>query len=186
MSKPDRINIFWFRRDLRTEDNLGLFEALRGDYPVVPLFIFDTLILEQLGDRCDKRVAFIHDTVSALSRKMEKYGSSLYVAHGKPVTVFEQLIQEFRIAQVMTNHDYEPYAIERDKEVAQLLAGRGVAFRTFKDQVIFDPGEILKPDGKPYVVFTPYANAWKRRLNGLAPKPWASDGMLSGLKMWNS
>ncbi|HEV2354162.1 MAG TPA: deoxyribodipyrimidine photo-lyase [Puia sp.] len=175
------ITVFWFRRDLRLEDNHGFFRALDGPHPVLPVFIFDPAILEELDDRRDKRVAFIHQALAALSEKLASLGSTIYTAHGEPVRVFAQLIGQYAIAQVISNHDFEPYAIRRDRLVAELLTGRGIRFSTFKDQVIFDPMEILKPDGTPYVVYTAYSKAWKQRLGGIVPPAYDSEKRLSGL-----
>lgn len=154
-------NIFWFRRDLRLEDNSGLYHALEAPEPVIPLFIFDTDILESLEDRADPRVTFIYDEVTRLKRELDRKGSSLVVRFGRPVDVFTDLMREFSVHTVYANHDYEPYARRRDEAVGRLLADNRIGFLTFKDQVIFEKGEVLKDDGKPYTVFTPYARKWK-------------------------
>jgi len=164
MVKRYPINIFWFRRDLRLEDNAGLFHALKSDLPVLPLFIFDTDILAKLNDKADKRVEFIHGEVERLSGELEKYGSSLMVKRGNPMEVCEELLKGYDVRTVFTNHDYEPYAIERDKKVKELLAKYGRVFQTYKDQVIFEKHEVVKDDGKPYTVFTPYSRKWKAEL----------------------
>ncbi len=156
---PDTV-IFWFRRDLRLTDNCGLYHALREGRPVVPVFIFDTEILCHLEDKRDRRIEFIHQTLKAIQEQLVARGSSLVVLHGNPVDVFKQL----RPAAVFTNHDYEPYARERDDQIHQQLTARGIPFRTFKDQVIFEKDEVVKDDGKPYTVFTPYSKKWKARL----------------------
>jgi len=161
----ESINIFWFRRDLRLEDNVGLYHALRGDSPVYPIFIFDTEILEKLS-KDDARVHFIHSRLRYLRNNLEEQvGSSLAIYHGRPKAIFEKLLSEFRIGQVFVNHDYEPYARKRDSEIGQLLKEKEVNFKTFKDQVIFEKGEVLKDDGKPYLVYTPYKNRWKQKFS---------------------
>jgi deoxyribodipyrimidine photo-lyase len=159
------VSIFWFRRDLRLTDNAGLYQALRGPHPVLPIFIFDTCILDQLEDRSDRRVAFIHAALNNMQRQLTGWQSSLQVHVGDPVRIFPQLLKSYTIGAVYTNHDYEPYALQRDTAVAALLAQKGIAFHTFKDQVILEKQEVVKDDGKPYTVFTPYSRKWKARLS---------------------
>lgn len=154
------VNVFWFRRDLRVEDNAGLYHALKQQQPVVPVFIFDTNILDQLDNKEDRRVEFIHAALENLQQQLVKRGASLEVYHGTPVNVFKQLLSTYTIGKVFTNHDYEPYAITRDQAVRKLLQDNGVIFDTYKDQVIFEKSEVVKDDGKPYTVFTPYSKRW--------------------------
>jgi deoxyribodipyrimidine photo-lyase len=156
-----KINIFWFRRDLRLEDNHGLYMALSSGLPVLPIFIFDTNILDRLDDRADPRVSFIYLEVSRLKKELEMAGSSLLVRHGTPLDVFRDVISQYEVQSVFTNHDYEPYARERDEKVSRILAQYGIIFQTYKDQVILEKDEVLKPDGTPYTVFTPYSKRWK-------------------------
>jgi deoxyribodipyrimidine photo-lyase len=158
------INIFWFRRDLRLEDNVGLHHALQNDIPVLPLFIFDTDILEELEYRKDPRVAFIHQQVSELHKKLH---GSLLVAHGVPLLFFKEILDVYDVQAVYTNHDYEPYAIQRDLQVHNLLKERRISFKTFKDQVIFEKDEIVSPSGAPYKVYTPYKNKWLEKFHRL-------------------
>ncbi len=160
----DPINIFWFRRDLRYNDNRGLFEALKSGRRVLPLFIFDTEILSKLPND-DSRVTFIFNRISWLNEQLSSIGSRIEVRIGKPVEVFRELSSKLNIETVFTNRDYEPYAIGRDKQVAEALKSSGIGFETFKDQVLFEADEILKPDGKPYVVFTPFSKKWLEKLN---------------------
>jgi len=160
-----KLAIFWFRRDLRLDDNAGLYHALRGDDPVLPLFIFDRNILDLLENRADRRVEFIYAALSEMHRQLKELGASLEVHYGFPAAVFRHLITEYHITGVYTNTDYEPYATERDGAVQQLLKEEGIPFRSYKDQVIFEKGEVLKDDGKPYTVFTPYSRKWKAMLN---------------------
>ncbi|MEE4001589.1 deoxyribodipyrimidine photo-lyase [Tenacibaculum sp. FZY0031] len=155
----NKVSIFWFRRDLRLEDNKGLHEALQSGNKVVPLFIFDEDILESLPKH-DARVTFIYQTLQQLDKELRKHQSSLIIKKGKPLEVWRELIGEYTIEAVYTNKDYEPYAIKRDKEVADFLASKGIIFKAFKDQVIFEENEVLKNDGTPYTVFTPYKNKW--------------------------
>jgi deoxyribodipyrimidine photo-lyase len=169
-SEPDKptqkmISLFWFRRDLRLDDNAGLYHALQGPYPVLPVFIFDRLILDDLDDRRDARVEFIHRAVADLRHRLQTLGSPILVRQGEPLKVFEEILTEYKVASVYTNRDYEPYAVERDGAVEKLLASRHIPFRTFKDHVIFEKDEILKKDGRPYTVFTPYSRRWLEKLN---------------------
>jgi deoxyribodipyrimidine photo-lyase len=162
--KP-RTAIFWFRRDLRLDDNAGLYHALRGGVPILPLFIFDRSILDQLENKADRRVEFIRAALVNMEEKLRQAGSSLEVRVGLPVRIFEQLLEEHDVAGVLTNTDYEPYATRRDQEVKELLAGKGVPFYSYKDQVIFEKNEVVKDDGSPYTIFTPYSRKWKASLN---------------------
>ncbi|MFG6686017.1 cryptochrome/photolyase family protein [Mariniflexile sp. HNIBRBA6329] len=155
------MNIFWFRRDLRLDDNHGLFEALSGNQPVLPIFIFDTEILEKLP-KDDARVTFIHHSLQNIRKTLwEKYNSGVAIYHGKPLNIFYQLIEDYNINSVYTNHDYEPYAKERDLEIQTFLAENNIEFKTFKDQVVFEKDDIVKADGTPYMVYTPYMKTWK-------------------------
>jgi deoxyribodipyrimidine photo-lyase len=158
-----KVSVFWFRRDLRLDDNVGLYHALKSGHPVLPLFIFDEEILGQLP-RDDARVTFIYERLSELNDSLQLHGAGLLVCQGKPVEVWKKLVQEFDMASVFTNRDYEPYAIERDRQVGSILNEKNIRFETFKDQVIFEMGEVAKDDGKPYTVFTPYKNKWLSRV----------------------
>ena len=154
-----KINIFWFRRDLRLEDNCGLFHALNSDKKVLPIFIFDEDILHKLP--CDDaRVSFIHQELKNINLQLNKTGSSLAVFHGKPADIFKSLLTNYSIDTVITNHDYEPYAIKRDLEIKELLTSKEIDFKTYKDQVIFERNEVVKQDGDPYKVYTPYSRKW--------------------------
>ncbi len=156
-----KVSIFWFRRDLRLDDNVGFLAALKGNYPVMPIFIFDSEILEKLPTN-DPRVNFIHDTLQKMrSELQDQHGSSIAILKGKPIDVFKELLKEHNISEVFTNRDYEPYALERDTEIENLLGKSDIPFHTFKDQVIFEKNEVVKDDGDPYVVFTPYKRKWK-------------------------
>lgn len=159
-------SVFWFRRDLRLKDNSGLYHALKNSKNVVPVFIFDKEILDGLNDKNDKRISFIYDTLENLKTELEELGSSLYVLHCSPVDAFKKLCKEFpKINSVYTNHDYEPYAIERDAEIQAFLKEKNIRFHSFKDQVIFEKSEIVKPDESPYIIYTPYSKKWKEKLS---------------------
>lgn len=159
------LSIFWFRRDLRIEDNAGLYHALTQGYPVLPIFIFDKQILDKLTDKEDKRVEFIHQTITSLKQQLQVVGSDLWVFYSTPEKVWQELINTYTISQVFTNHDYEPYAMERDAKVSAILNQHQIQFHTYKDQCIFEYNEVLKDDGKPYTVFTPYSKKWRAKLN---------------------
>ena len=167
MSKQE-ITLFWFRRDLRLEDNVGLFHALQSQYSVIPLFIFDEAILDSLPKN-DARVGFIHDSLSKIDVKLRELGSSLLVKKGKTQEVWQQLIQEFDVKEVLFNKDYESYAIKRDLAVCELLENNKTSCFSFKDQVIFEEKEITKADGLPYTVYTPYKNKWLEKYKTMAP-----------------
>ena len=169
-----KINIFWFRRDLRLHDNAGLYHALKNGLPVLPIFIFDTNILDKLEEKKDKRVEFIRDVLVDMQNELKEFSSTLYVHYGTPVETFKKLIRDYKIAEVFTNHDYEPYALERDAEIKKLLSENDIAFKTYKDQVIFEKDEVLKEDGKPYTVYTPYSKKWKETLTEFYLKPYPS------------
>lgn len=158
MSKT--INIFWFRRDLRLDDNVGFLEALKGEHPVMPIFIFDKSILDHLPED-DARVTFIFETLQSMRNKLQDdYGSSIAMFYGKPKDIYQQLVKDYNIKKVYTNRDYEPYAKERDDAIETLLKSNDIEFKTFKDQVIFEKDEVVKNDGDPYVVYTPYSRKW--------------------------
>lgn len=176
MSLP--VNIFWFRRDLRLHDNAGLYYALKEGKPVVPIFIFDRNILDELEDPQDRRVEFIHSSLQEIERLLAVTGSTLDVRYGFPDEIWKQLIQDYQIESVYTNHDYEPYARSRDEEVTKFLKANGILFHSFKDQVIFEKNEVLKDDGKPYTVFTPYSRRWKARLNEFNISSYPSEKFL--------
>jgi deoxyribodipyrimidine photo-lyase len=156
--------IFWFRRDLRLEDNVALFHALNSGKQVLPIFIFDTEILHKL-QKNDARVSFIYKTLVEIHQKLEKLNSGLLVKFGNPLEVFEQLVSQYKISTVYTNKDYEPYATNRDHEVKQFLAASGKQFQSFKDQVIFEENDIVKTDEKPYSIYTPYSKKWMEALH---------------------
>ncbi len=163
------INIFWFRRDLRLDDNHGFYKALGGKFKVLPIFIFDADILERLPKN-DARVTFIHGCLESMQHELKKQGSGLSVYFGKPLDVFKKLSSTLNIQNVITNHDYEPYALNRDKTISELLAQKGIGFYSFKDQVIFEKQEVVKADGDPYVVYTPYSKVWLEQYKTLASK----------------
>ena len=158
------VNVFWFRRDLRLEDNTALFHALSSGLPVLPIFIFDRNILDDLEDRADKRVCFIYNALVHIQKQLVRLGKSLLIGYDYPEAFFRKLVKEYTIRNVFTNHDYEPYAIHRDAAIKNLLSEQGIGFRSYKDQVIFEKDEIVKEDASFYTVFTPYSKKWIERL----------------------
>lgn len=178
--KP-RIAIHWFRRDLRLEDNHGLFRALSEHGEVLPLFIFDTEILDRLEDKHDRRVDLIHRVLQDLQGKLEQRGSTLVVEHGRPLDVWKRLLDRFEVTAVTANHDHEPYAQQRDKAVGELLAAHGIPFRTFKDISIFERNEVVKDDGGPYTVYTPYMRKWKSLFDPAMARAFPSEAHLDRL-----
>ncbi len=180
---PDKqsINIFWFRRDLRLHDNAGFYRALKSGKPVLPLFIFDTVILDKLDDKDDARVTFIYQSVAEMNKQLKENGSSILIKNTPPKEAFTQILDEYQVDTVFTNQDYEPYAKERDAAISQILADKGSKFCTYKDQVIFDRDEIKKPDGTPYTVFTPYKRKWLEKLNNFYLKAYPTEKYLQNL-----
>ena len=158
------VSLFWFRRDLRLHDNHGLYEALKHNEAVLPLFIFDTSILDSLPKN-DARVEFIHEQLTAINTSLQAHGSGLSVYHGTPEAVIEQLTTEYDVNSVYYNRDYEPYALARDQRVSDLLESKSIAFNSFKDHVIFEQNEITKDDGLPYKVYTPFSKKWLAAFN---------------------
>jgi len=154
------MNIFWFRRDLRIDDNKGFFEALNAGKEVLPIFIFDKSILDELP-KDDARVTFISDLLVKMNHELNKQQKSLALFYGNTSEIFEKLIQENKIENVYTNHDYDPYARKRDLEIFKILKKNSIGFKTCKDQVIFEKSEVAKEDNSPYVVYTPYSKKWK-------------------------
>lgn len=173
MSK--KVNIFWFRRDLRLHDNTGLYYALKSELPVLPVFIFDTNILGKLNAKDDARVTFIHSKISEIKSQLEKSGSSIRVLHDTPLHAFIFLLEEYKINAVFTNKDYEPETIKRDKEIETFLKSNGIGYYAFKDHVIFEENEVLKDDGEPYTVFTPYSRKWKQTLGNTLIQQFPSE-----------
>jgi deoxyribodipyrimidine photo-lyase len=185
LNKPE-VNIFWFRRDLRLHDNVGLLHALQSERPILPIFIFDTNILDKLDKPEDLRVQFIHQTLIEIDAQLKQIGSGLTVMYGTPQQVFLDLLSIYNIVNVYTNHDYEPYALKRDQNIEEFLSQQGVGFLTFKDQVIFEKKEVTKDDGLPYTVFTPYSKKWKAKLAENPIQNYPSETHLDYFLKYNS
>ncbi len=162
--QKEPITIFWFRRDLRLHDNAALYYALLENKNVLPIFIFDKNILNKLEDKSDRRVDFIHQALQKINKELVLLGSSLQVFYNTPLNVFNELLILHSIKNVYINHDYEPYAKKRDGELQNLLIENNIEFKTYKDQCVFEKDEVVKDDGTPYTVFTPYSRKWKKIL----------------------
>lgn len=174
------MNVFWFRRDLRLDDNVGLYHALNDKEGVLPIFIFDENILSELP-KDDARVTFIHGLLSKMNEKLKEKNKSLAIFHGDPKTIFEKLILDNTIKTVFTNHDYEPYARKRDKELNLLFKKNNIEFKTSKDHVIFEKSEVVKDNGTPYVVYTPYANKWRETYSKIKLNNYNSEEKLDNI-----
>lgn len=170
-----KVSVFWFRRDLRLEDNVGLYHALASKFPVVPVFIFDETILSALEDKKDRRVDYIHQALWAINNELKAFGSSLSTFYGTPSDVFKMLSGKYAIQGVFCNRDYEPQAIKRDTGIHQFFNEQNIPFKAFKDQVIFDKNEVMKNDGTPYTVCTPYSKKWKVLLTEKDCRPHTPD-----------
>ncbi len=177
-NNQQKIIIFWFRRDLRLEDNHGLYQALSVGIPVVPIFIFDENIIQTLPEY-DARISFIYKQLSNIQSRLAKLNSSLILFKGKPLDAFQYLINKYNVVAVYTNHDYEPYAIQRDTCVSNLLKSKSIEFKTFKDQVIYEKNEILNSVGYPYTVFTPYSKKWREKFSQEQLISYPSDKLLN-------
>jgi deoxyribodipyrimidine photo-lyase len=181
MENKKSVAIHWFRRDLRIHDNNALYHALQGDNPVLPIFIFDSNILDKLENKKDARVQFIYESLSNIQQQLRKFNSSVLIKIGNPVECWKNILNEYNVKAVYTNHDYEPYALQRDQDIESLLNKNNIPFITFKDQVIFEKSEVVKDDGKPYTVYTPYSRKWRSRLNAEGIPSYDSQSLLKNL-----
>ncbi len=177
--------VFWFRRDLRWEDNAALYAALTSGEKVMPIFIFDQEILQHLPKE-DARVTFIHHHLQKINQHFQEFQSGIQIFYGKPCDIFKELIDKFSISCVYTNHDYEPYARKRDLEIFKLLQKHNIGFKTCKDQVIFEKSEVVKEDGTPYIVYTPYSRKWKEVFKQTGLVYFASEKHLDALEKMES
>ncbi len=171
-----KVVIFWFRRDLRLQDNSGLAKALTSGHAVLPVFIFDMDILGQLEDTYDRRVDYIHQALSALHTQLLESQSALHTFYGTPHNSFKKLLEQYNVQAVYCNRDYEPQAIVRDNTIKDWLAEKGINFYDCKDQVIFEKDEIVKTDGSAYTVYTPYAKKWRSVLTPQHVQPYTIAG----------
>ncbi|WP_374557278.1 cryptochrome/photolyase family protein [Aquitalea pelogenes] len=177
-------NIFWFRRDLRLDDNAALYHALKAGKPVRCLFVFDREILDELAAD-DRRIDFIWQSVAVLRQELNRIGSDLHVTQGRASDVVPALAQQWQADSVFANRDYEPAARMRDQHVAEQLAQQGRQLQLFKDQVIFETDEILTTTRRPYTVFTPYKNAWLKKLDGFYMQAYPTHQYLQHLDRWS-
>lgn len=176
----EKFNIFWFRRDLRLHDNRGFFEALNDNNKVIPIFIYDTNIIDKLM-KDDPRLSFIENALGGINSAMKRNRCSIATYRGTPKAVFKKIIKDFPIDKVYTNHDYEPYASQRDADIKKMLSAEGIIFKTYKDQVIFEKNEVTKDDGKPYVVYTPYSRKWMQKFEAEGVTHYPSENHLDNL-----
>ncbi len=176
----EKFSIFWFRRDLRINDNKGFFEALNGKNKVIPIFIYDSKIIDKLH-KDDHRLTFIQNALVGINNDMKRNRCTLGIYRGSPEAVFEKIIREFPIEKVITNRDYEPYAMERDEAIKQLLKAQDIDFITYKDQVIFERNEVVKDDGTPYKVYTPYSRKWLAKYQAEGLEHFPSEDLLDNI-----
>lgn len=177
----EKVSVHWFRRDLRLEDNAALYHALHSGRKVVCVFIFDRSILDKLDDSRDARVLFIHREILRLKKELNQLGSDLWVLHGTAREAWESITGELSVGEVFANRDYEPYALERDKAIFEFLGQKGIRFRGFKNHVVFDRSEVMKDDGTPYMVFTPYSKRWKALLNDFYLRAYPTEAYFGAL-----
>ena len=176
----EKFSIFWFRRDLRINDNKGFFEALNGKNKVIPIFIYDSKIIDKLH-KDDHRLTFIQNALGGINNAMKRNRCTLGIYRGSPEAVFEKIIREFPIEKVIANRDYEPYAMERDEAINQLLKAQDIDFITYKDQVIFERNEVVKDDGTPYKVYTPYSRKWLAKYQAEGLEHFPSEDLLDNI-----
>jgi deoxyribodipyrimidine photo-lyase len=175
----------WFRRDLRLHDNAALYHALKSKLPVLCVFIFDKNILDFLEDKNDKRVSFIHQCIETLHVQLKNSGSTLLVMHDTPLNAWKKITSEYDVKHVFANHDYEPYATEREQVLTDFFTKQKIDFSTYKDQVIFEKDEVTKDDGLPYTVFTPYSKKWKAKLTSFHLKSYPTEKYFSNFVQLN-
>jgi deoxyribodipyrimidine photo-lyase len=181
----DKISVFWFRRDLRLDDNVALYHVLQSGNKILPIFIFDENILNELKPN-DLRVNFIHNELTKINAELAIYGSKLQTFHGDPIKIWEQILTKYNVSNVFFNNDYEPYAIARDSKVKELLKAKSIDINTYKDHVVFEANEVLKTDAKPYTVFTPYKNKWLEKFKASGVKVFNSHELLSKASYFTS
>jgi deoxyribodipyrimidine photo-lyase len=180
----NKATIFWFRRDLRLYDNVGLFHALSKSINVYPIFIFDKDITKNLK-KDDYRLNFIKEQIKLMNEELKKYDCSINIFYGKPLDVFKNIISKTKIERIVFNKDYEPYAVKRDNTVKELMTKNNIEFLNYKDHVIFEENEVVKDNGDPYVVYTPYSRKWINKFNDQEIITYHSDKYLYNLKNIN-
>ena len=172
--------IFWFRRDLRLDDNHALFKALKSGYDVLPIFIFDSNITNKLNQN-DHRLNYINNILDGLNKKLSKNKKKIYIYKGDPIEIISKLIIKLKIKEIYLNKDYEPYARDRDDKIEKLCVANNVSYNSFKDHVIFEEDQIVKKDGTPYVVYTPYSRKWIEKFQSNQVNSYPSELNLGGL-----
>ena len=172
--------IFWFRRDLRLDDNHALFKALKSGYDVLPIFIFDSNITNKLNQN-DHRLNYINNILDGLNKKLSKNKKKIYIYKGDPIEIISKLIIKLKIKEIYLNKDYEPYARDRDDKIEKLCVANNVSYNSFKDHVIFEEDQIVKKDGTPYVVYTPYSRKWIEKFQSNQVDSYPSELNLDGL-----
>jgi deoxyribodipyrimidine photo-lyase len=172
-----KYTLFWFRRDLRLTDNVGLFKALSKSNKVIPIFIFDTNILSKLPID-DPRIQIIYDALESINELLNKYKSNIGCFKGNPLNIIKDLVEKITIEKVIFNHDYEPYAIKRDKEIITYLKQNNIEINTYKDQVVFEKNEVVKSDGTPYKVYTPFSKLWIKNYESIVHEDFSSEKLL--------
>jgi len=185
MRTKEKVTVFWFRRDLRLFDNHALLMALQSETPVLPIFIFDTHILNNLTHKNDKRVSFIYQQIKELEASLNQLGASLWVINDTPLNGFKKICSTYDVDSLFFNSDYEPYGIRRDQEITTFLKTLNISCYSLKDHVIFEKNEILKNDSTPYSVFTPYSKIWKQKLAENGVPVYESEKYLSNLLKTN-
>lgn len=176
-----KVTLFWFRRDLRLRDNHGLYQALKHEKEVLPLFIFDKAWIDELENRRDARVSFVHDAINQLQQKLNQLSSTLLVSYGDVLDIFKNLLATNKVKAVYTNKDYDPKLVAQMATISDLLAEKAIPFYTYKDHVIFEHKEISKKDGLPYTVFTPYMRKWKTLYQPACSAPYPTEKYLAHL-----
>ena len=171
--------IFWFRRDLRLDDNHALFKALKSGYDVLPIFIFDSNITNKLNQN-DHRLNYINNVLDGLNKRLSENKKKIYIYKGDPIEIISKLIIKLKIKEIYLNKDYEPYAIDRDDKIEKLCVANNVSYNSFKDHVIFEEDQIVKKDGTPYVVYTPYSRKWIERFQSNQLDSYPSELNLGG------
>lgn len=179
--QKEKVSIFWFRRDLRIDDNHGLHEALSSSFPVLPIFIFDTNIIEEL-ELDDPRISFIHEQLVKLNELLKEHSSGIYIVKDSPRNAIKKIINEYDVQGVYFNEDYEPYATQRDSEILSFIANHGIKSKVVKDHVIHAKSEILKADQTPYTMYSPYKNKWMEKLNNSSITFFNSDKLTNYYK----
>lgn len=182
----EQISIFWFRRDLRLNDNHGLLKALQSGLKVIPIFIFDKNILDKLQDKNDKRVNFIYQQIKSIKSKLNLHDSDLQVFYGNPEDIWNELIKEHNVKALYFNHDYEKYGLDRDEKITNILSQNNIASYSFKDQCIFEKTEVLSGSGTPYTVFSPYARKWKEQMTVDSYKAYESEKEMGNFEKTNA